>query len=92
MVDADTVLRKSAKQVSCNLDNEVAILDLDAACYFGLNEVGAFIWQLLDEPRTVRGICESVVEEFSVDETTCRADVARFLSSLQQAGLIEGHL
>jgi len=50
MVDAATVLKKSAQQVSCNLDNEVAILDLQAACYFGLNEVGAFIWQLLDEP------------------------------------------
>jgi len=91
MVDAATVLKKSAQQVSCNLDNEVAILDLQAACYFGLNEVGAFIWQLLDEPRSVQGICDSVVEEFSVDQATCQADVVRFLSSLQQAGLVEGH-
>ena len=84
-----TVITKSANQVSCTLDNEMAILDLNASTYFGLNEVGAHIWNLLDEPRSVAAICESVVDQFEVDPERCRSDVELFLGSLQQAGLIE---
>ncbi len=89
MLDAAMRFRKSAHQVSCTLDNEVAILDLKAAHYFGLNEVGAHIWQFLDEPRSVDGICRSVSEQFDIGPADCQADVSRFLASMRDAGLIE---
>ena len=89
MLDAATRFRKSEHQVSCNLDNEVAILDLKASLYFGLNDVGAHIWQFLDEPRSVDVICRSVAEQFDIGPAACHADVSKFLSDMQQAGLIE---
>jgi hypothetical protein len=89
MLDATTILRKSEHQVSCNLDDEVAILETRNALYFGLNEVGAHIWRLLDEPSSVERICESVAEHFDVERAACRNDVLGFLQKMQQAGLIE---
>jgi hypothetical protein len=89
MLAATTVLKKSDHQVSCNLNDEVAILDIKNALYFGLNDVGAHIWQLLDEPRSVEQICGSIAEEFDVVPTACREDVLRFLAGMQEAGLIE---
>jgi len=89
MLDTTAIVRQSQHQVSCNLDNEVAILELQAALYFGLNDVGAHIWQLLQEPRSVDGICDSVAEHYDVDPATCRTDVLRFLERMRDAGLID---
>jgi hypothetical protein len=89
MLDASKILRRSAGQVSCNLDEEVAILNLEKSCYFGLAGVGAHIWQALETPCSVGQICQSVSSEFDVASETCRRDVLSFLDSLHEAGLIE---
>jgi hypothetical protein len=84
-----SVLKRSAAQVSCNLDAEVAILDLGKSRYFGLAGVGAHIWLALEKPCSVGEICESVTSHFDVAPETCKADVMRFLARLREAGLIE---
>lgn len=89
MLDPSTVVRKSGSQVSCVLDDEVAILNLDRALYFGLTDVGAHIWEGLQEPRSVGEICDGVMTNFDVTAEVCRADVSRFLVSLRDAGLVE---
>jgi hypothetical protein len=84
-----TLVRKSDKQVSCVLNDEVALLNTDRALYFGLKGVAAHIWDRLETPRTVADLCEDVVTHFDVEPETCRGDVMRFLASLREAGLIE---
>jgi hypothetical protein len=89
MLDLSTVVKKSACQVSCVLDQEVAVLNLDRAVYFGLTDVGAHIWDELQEPRSVAEICDGVMMHFDVTFEVCRSDVSRFLISLRDAGLVE---
>ena len=43
MLDPATVVKKTADQVSCILDAEVAILNVERAQYFGLQGVAAHI-------------------------------------------------
>lgn len=88
-IDMSTVVKRAANQVSCNLDGEVAILNLDSALYFGLDDVGSTIWNALGEGATVGRICEAVRAEFEVGEAECRADVIAFLERLADAGLVE---
>ncbi len=61
--------------------------DLDSV--FTLNEVGALVWAELESPRTVDAIVRRIVEEFEVGEDVARADVAQFLGTLVEAGMIE---
>ena len=51
----DTVI-VSGSQISCKLAEESVILQLEEGMYYGLNSVGARIWELVQEPRTVREI------------------------------------
>ena len=83
------MVKQSAEQISCNLNGEIAILNLKTALYFGLDEVGACIWEAMDEPRKVSELCERVLGRFDVGEEQCRADVLVFLRRLNEAGLIE---
>lgn len=88
-LDLSTRLKQSARQVSCNLNEEVAILDLEKSVYFGLEGVGAHVWHALEQPRSVDEICRSVVGAFDVAEPQCRSDVLQFLSRLEAMGLVE---
>jgi len=89
MLDPSTIVKKSANQVSCVLNEEVAVLNLDQALYFGLKGVAAHIWDMLEEPRSVAEICDDVMTQFDVASDVCRADVSRFVISLRNAGLVE---
>jgi Coenzyme PQQ synthesis protein D (PqqD) len=88
-IELSTVVKQSKHQVSCNLNDEVAILNLKSTLYFGLDEVGAYIWQALSEPRAVSELCKAVLDRFDVDEARCRTDVIEFLTKLGEAGLID---
>ncbi|CAN5867990.1 hypothetical protein BH11PSE3_BH11PSE3_08130 [soil metagenome] len=89
MLELSTVVKKTAAQVSCVLNEEVAVLNVDRALYFGLQGVGAHIWDNLEEPRSVAQICEDVMANFEVSPELCRQDVTKFLDDMRDAGLVE---
>jgi hypothetical protein len=77
------------EQVYSDLGGEVAILDLKGDLYYGLDEVGARIWQLIQEPRTVADIEEILLSEYEVEPDRCRRDLIALLQKLAQEELIE---
>jgi hypothetical protein len=85
----DSVVRTVDSQVSSRLGDEVAILELDQGVYFGLNNTGAFLWNLMQEPVRVNEMHAALVEEFEVDADTAETDLLRVLGELRDAGLIE---
>jgi hypothetical protein len=88
-IELATIVKQSKEQVSCNLNGEIAILNLKSTLYFGLDEVGACIWEAMGEPRKVKDVCKRVLERFDVGEEQCQADVIEFVGRLDEAGLIE---
>jgi hypothetical protein len=89
MLEPSTVVRKSSSQVSCVLNEEVAVLNVEKALYFGLQGVGAHIWDFLETPHSVAEICDDVTANFDVTPVVCRQDVLKFLGGMLDAGLIE---
>ncbi len=81
--------KQSPRQVSCEINDEVVILDLERSMYFGLRGAGVQIWQSLAEPRSIADLCAVVQGEFDVSERECEDDVAEVLASLQREGLVE---
>ena len=89
MLEPSTVVRKSPSQVSCVLNEEVAVLNVERALYFGLQGVGAHIWDFLETPHSVAEICDDVTANFDVEPEVCHRDVVKFLDGMLDAGLIE---
>ena len=85
---ADTVVA-SSRQVSTDVDGESVILNFDQGVYYGLEHVGARVWELLRSPISVGEVRDRVVGEFDVDSEQCEADLLSLLSELAAAGLIE---
>ena len=87
-IELGTTVKQSTNQVSCNLNDEVAILNLESSLYFGLDEVGAYIWQAIREPTKVSDLCEQILERYDVEAEECRADVLEFIQKLDDAKLL----
>ena len=77
------------EQVSCDLGGEAAILNVKSGIYFGLDPVGALIWNLLQKPQKVDAICGKVVDEYDVEPERCEQDLLGLLEELLAEGLIE---
>lgn len=73
---------------TCELDGESVVLSLTSGTYFGLNEVGARVWQLLAQPRTIDAICGVIAAEYEVELAQCLADVLALIEQLSSAGLV----
>src|SRR5215204_1866478 len=88
-VSESSIVVAAEDQVSSDLGGEVAILDLKAGVYYGLDEVGARIWSLIQEPRTVNEIRDILLEEYEVDPESCERDLLALLQRLADEGIIE---
>lgn len=67
---------------------ETVVLGADLEHYFGLNHVGARVWQLVETPITVKVICSVLMAEFEVDQSTCEADVLELIRRLAEESLV----
>jgi len=89
MFSDQALITAVAGQVSTELDGEAAILHLESGIYFGLNEVGARVWQLVQQPRTVAEVRAAVLAEYEVTPEQWAGDLQTLLADLLAHKLIE---
>lgn len=60
----------------------------DANGLFVLNELGAFIWDLLPKVSSEEEICKAVLEEYDVTEAEATRDIDEFLGKLKEMNIL----
>lgn len=80
-------LRRATDAAWRRVDDEVAIISMDANRVRLLNRVGSFLWERCDG-ATLEELVAAVCARYEVDEPTARADVSAFVSDLQGRGLL----
>ena len=84
-----SIVAATKDQVSSDLGGETILLSMQSAMYYGLDSVGARIWELLREPVRVSEIRDVIAREYDVEIDRCESDVLAFLKDLAAKGLIE---
>lgn len=74
--------------LSQEVSGETVLLDLNNENYFGLDEVGTRIWQLLQEQNNLERIYDILLDEYEVDAKQLRDDFYDIINQLKDAGLI----
>ncbi|ADZ09099.1 hypothetical protein Metbo_0849 [Methanobacterium lacus] len=75
--------------VSCNLDDEVAILNTQSGIYYGLDPIGAKIWNSLQKPCSISDLIELILEEYDVEEERFKTDLLDLVNDLKEKGLVK---
>ena len=87
---ADTTTIVAAREVLVSMfGDEIVLLNLRDGVYYGLEDVGARVWMLLEQPVTVAAIREALVSEYDVEPERCDRDTRALLTELAANGLIE---
>lgn len=73
---------------SAEVDGEMVILDLEDGLYYGLNPVGARIWDEIQEPTSVKNLTSTVAEKYDVEYDRCLDDVMDLLGDMNENDLI----
>ncbi len=82
-INKNTIVSANTLQVTGDLpDGDVVILSLENGVYYGLNEVGARIWKLIQQPVSVRQVNDALLDEYEVDAEQCYQEVVRLLHEL----------
>jgi coenzyme PQQ synthesis protein D (PqqD) len=88
-LSSSSTIVAAKEQVSCDLSGQAAILNLESGLYYGLEGVGARIWDLIQEPRTVRQLRDLLTKEYDVEPERCERDLLSLLARLATVGLVE---
>ena len=88
-ISISSVVIASKDQVSCEFESEAAILNLRDSFYYGLDDVGAAVWKLVQQPRRVDEIVDLLLDQYEVDTERCTQDLLTLLSKLAALGLVE---
>jgi len=89
VIGEDTIIARSSSQVTCQMLNELLILQTASGRYYGLNELGSRAWSLLEKPRRLGEIRDALLGEYDVDRETCTRDLVGLFEKLAEKQLIE---
>ena len=84
-----TVLSRRMGLMTADMNGSAVMMDIMTGKYYNLRSVGGRIWELLEEPATVAQLVQKLTAEYDVSAEQCRADIAPFLQTLLERGLIE---
>jgi len=80
----------SSKGVSSSkIGDELALLQPASGQYFTLNQTGAIVWQLLEEPHSTDEIALAVAEKYDISASECQDDIGEIIVRLGDAGLVQ---
>lgn len=88
IIQLDTIITLKKDITAADMDEEKVMMNLDRGKYYALNNVGSRIWDLIDRPQQVSSIVFKLLEEYDIDQDTCRDNVLVFLNRLYYEELI----
>jgi hypothetical protein len=74
-----------------DLSGEAVLLNLATGTYFGLNETGTRMWNLLREHGSTEKTLEAILNEYQIDRERAQSDLQGLVDQLRERGLISTH-
>ena len=87
-MDDTTLYTVDPDVISTTAGDELVLLSLKMETYYGLNAVGAHIWELLQQGGSVATLCEVLRGEYPIEEDELRADIRAVMQDLAQNSLL----
>jgi len=71
------------------LDDEIVMMSIKNAEYYGLDSIGSRIWEIIEKPVSFKQLLNILVTEYDVNEEQCKTDVTVFLIALEKKNIIK---
>ena len=87
-MNLNQIITLSPDVISQEVSGETVLLDLNSENYFGLDEVGTRVWQLIESCGNLQQVYDTMLAEFAVEPDQLEDDLEQLLADIEKAGLI----
>ncbi len=84
----ETKVSRNPEIIHSAMDNEVVMMSVDQGLFFGLDQIGAHIWELLETPKTGEEVISLLLPQYDVTREKCESDTLRFLNKMLDKKII----
>ncbi len=88
MINKEQNYKLSKEVLNQEIDGESVLLDMKSENYFGLNDVGSHVLEMLQNGASLENLVYRLLEIYNVEENQLESDIAELLQQLLDAGLI----
>ena len=88
-LNGESKVQRSTEPLQAGLDDEVVMMSVEKGSYYGLDPVGARIWEFLESPKQVSEVVADLLEAYEVEKEVCERETITFLQSLIDEDLAE---
>ena len=94
MNNLNTIYQKDSNIVYRRIADEYILVPIrqqvaDLNCIYTLNEIGAFIWELIDGKSNIKQILKNITAAYDVEEKAAKDDLISFISQLLKIKAID---
>jgi hypothetical protein len=88
-IGQESIVARAPNLAQRLFEEEMLVITANDSMLHRFNEVGTYIWSLLEKDRTVHDILVSIEERFEgFDKKQNQGDILRFLEELRQKKLV----
>jgi hypothetical protein len=89
MLTLDIVLSIPANVSFSVVGEDAFLLNTRTNKYYGLEKVGARLWELLSEGKSLKDAHQIILSEYEIDSVQLEQDILELMSHLLENGLVE---
>jgi len=90
MTDNSLISRREG-WIAAWVDENLIMMHAESKFYLNLTGSGGRVWELLESPRSVSDLCETLGREFEIDPEAARPEVLAFLDQLLLRKAVDVH-
>lgn len=84
----DRTLKPAANVIVRGVGEEMVLLDMTRGTYYGLDPIGARVWEMIADGSSLALVVERLQGEYEVARDELEADVERLVGEMEERGLV----
>jgi len=81
-VNLQSVISRNPEIIHSVMDDEVVMMSVDQGLFFGIDNIGSHIWELLETPKKVEEVIAELAKHYDVELELCTKDTLNFLNDM----------
>ncbi len=81
-ISNDSIISRNENMLFSKLDDELVMMSIQNNEYYGLDNIGTRIWEIIEKPISFSDLMKIILDEYEVNESQCKEDILEFLNLL----------
>lgn len=84
----ETRISRSSAVLTAEVDGEIVMMSIEKGRYFGLDDIGSQVWNLIDTPCTFGELVDRLLAQYDADRDAIAGDVRGLLLSMAERDVV----